>query len=115
MEPKMYMSPDKVLVKFSGEYISMGGMGSLDSDGTKNVRNFNISPLRCTRNPSTDSNTNMNCRECKYGVLRNNNLVFCNRRNNRVEATYLFWDSSAYKPVSDLKEKHQHKSKWQRL
>ena len=56
-----------------------------------------------------------NCRECKYGVFRNNNSVFCNLRNNRVEATYLFWDSSAYKPVSDLKEKHQHRSKWQRL
>ena len=46
-------------VNFSGEYASAGGMGSMDSDGTKNVRNFNISPLRCTRNPSIDSNTNM--------------------------------------------------------
>ena len=46
-------------VNFSGEYVSAGGMGSMDSDGTKNVRNFNISPLRCTRNPSIDSNTNM--------------------------------------------------------
>ena len=46
-------------VNFSGEYVSAGGMGPLDSEGTKNVRNFNISPLRCTRNPSIDSNTNM--------------------------------------------------------
>ena len=50
----MYMSPDMFLVK----YVSVGGMGPLDSDGRKNVRNFNISPLRCTRHPSTDSNTN---------------------------------------------------------
>ena len=97
----------------------------MSSDGTGNVRNFNISPTKCIKNSTTDSKTNMKIREacsCRKFYIKIGkkfllfflppNFLSATTHQLEEEATYLFRPSSAYRPVSDLKAKHQKRSKY---
>ena len=94
---------------------------NLSSDGRRNVKNFNILPplgemhqeffykfKEKFQNQWSMQEKRITCQNWKIFLGFISSRFFFRRRNQlEEEATYLFWPSSAYRPVSDLKAKHQ--------
>ena len=121
---KMYLSQIALYIclKFQNIFVCNDMQCNLSWDGRENVRNFNIFPplknasrilLQIQRKIMKISKENKNSELENISCFQPSILsfYFFQILYPPQPTTYLFWLSSAYRPVSDLKAKHQKRRK----